>query len=108
MQVTPRGKCGLAALEVRGSENFFELSVLDGRVLGKQLGLLLLEVVEGAIVVLSQTVLGAEDVGALAGYLDEADFLAARPALIRVRLKGKTLIRLGLKRSEFVSRPNKI
>ena len=58
--------------------------------------------------VLSHAVLLAEDVCALAGHLDEADFLAARPALIGVRLKGKTLKPVELNRLALVSRPNKI
>jgi len=35
MRVTPRSKRGLATRRVEGSENFFELSVLDGWVLGE-------------------------------------------------------------------------
>jgi len=72
------------------SENFLELSVLDSRVLSEKFRLLLLEVVERAFVVLCHAVLRAEHVGTFAGHLQQADFLVARPALVRVRLKGKT------------------
>ena len=48
--------------------------------------MLLLEVVERAVVVLGHAVLCAEDVGALAGDLDQPHLLAAGPALARVRL----------------------
>ena len=46
----------------------------------------LLEVVKGAVVRLCVPVLRAVDVGALAGDLDEADLLAAQPALVQVGL----------------------
>ena len=61
--------------------------VLNYGVLLGELLLLLGQVVKGAAVGLGVPVLGAEDVGALAGVLDEADLLVALSALVRVRLQ---------------------
>ena len=56
---------------------------------GVQLGeplLILLEVVELAVVGLSMPMLGAENVRALAGHLEESNLLRALPALVQVGL----------------------
>lgn len=58
-----------------------------------QLLLLVREVVEGALVALSVTVLLAENEPALAGNLYEAHFLGALPAFVQVALN---IIWLGL------------
>ena len=52
---------------------------------------MLLKVVEGAVVVFSHAVLCAEDVSAFACHFQETYFLAAGPALVSVRLKGKLI-----------------
>ena len=68
------------------SEHFLHLLMLD---LGVELGearLLLCEVVEGAVVLLSVTMLGAVHKGALTGHLHKANLLIALPALVLVLL----------------------
>ena len=57
--------------------------------------LVLREVIESAVVRLRVTMLGAEDVGALAGHLDQADFLVALPAEIFLCLSEKKRIKFG-------------
>ena len=64
------------------SEHLLHLVVLDERVLLLDTLLISLEEVEGALVVLGQPVLHAEDKGALAGYFDGADLLSTFPALV--------------------------
>lgn len=56
--------------------------MLDERVLLLDTLLISLEEVEGALVVLGQPVLHAENKGALAGYFDGADLLSTFPALV--------------------------
>ena len=56
--------------------------MLDERVLLLDTLLISLEEVEGALVVLGQPVLHAEDKGALARYFDGADLLSTFPALV--------------------------
>ena len=57
--------------------------------------LVLREVIESAVVRLRVTMLGAEDVGAFAGHLDQADFFVALPAEILFRLSEKKRIKFG-------------
>lgn len=64
------------------SEHLLHLVVLDERVLLLDTLLISLEEVEGALVVLGQPVLHAEDKGALARYFDGADLLSTFPALV--------------------------
>ena len=56
--------------------------MLDERVLLLDALLIRLEEIEGALVVLRQSVLHAENKGALAGDFDGADFLSTFPALV--------------------------
>ena len=78
------------SLVVRGcSDPVGHLLVLDLRVQRRQALLVRLEEVISAVVCLNMTMLGAEDVGALAGYLDNAHFLGAVPALVLVGLSEK-------------------
>ena len=56
--------------------------MLDERVLLLDALLVRLEEVEGALVVLGQPVLHAENKGALAGDFDGADLLSTFPALV--------------------------
>ena len=62
-------------IPINQSNEFLHFFVGDLRVhLGKSLPVLR-EVIERAVVRLGVAMLGAEDVGALAGHLDQADFL---------------------------------
>ena len=92
-----------------GSENFLEFSVLNCRVLREEFRLLLLKVIERALVVLCEAVLGAEHVSTFTGHLKQTDFLAARPALVSVRLKGNHKLKpIQLNRHRFRLGRNKI
>lgn len=68
------------------SVNAFDLVLLDEWVLLCEFLLVLGEVVEAAVVELGLAMLGAEDVAALAGDLDNADFLCTVPALVSISL----------------------
>jgi len=68
------------------SEHFLHLAVFHSLVILGDALLIRAEVVEGAVVGLGVAALGAEDVAALAGDLDEADFLTALPTLVCVIL----------------------
>lgn len=68
------------------SEQLLHLVVLDVRVLLLNALLVGREVVERAVVRLRVAMLGAEDEGALALHLEDADLLAAFPALVLVLL----------------------
>ena len=61
--------------------------MLDLRVQLGEAGLVLRQVVVGAVVCLGVPVLRAVHVGALAGHLHESDLFAAQPALVQVRLR---------------------
>ena len=62
------------------------LVLLEQRVLLREFGLLLGEVVEGTVVALRVSVFGAEHIAALASQFDQTYFLLAIPALVGIRL----------------------
>lgn len=71
------------------SVNAFDLVLLNEWVFLCEFLLMLGEVVEAAVVELGLAMLGAEDVAALASDLDNANFLCAAPALVRISLCSK-------------------
>ena len=74
-------------MDSSSSEHLFHLIVGNCRVpLGNQL-LVSSEVIKLAVMGLSMTVLGAQNVRALARHLKHADLLAAFPALVRIFLR---------------------
>jgi len=74
------------------SEHLLHLLVGNGGVVLGDALLVLREVIIGALVGLSVTVLGAEDKTAFAGDFNHANFLATVPAFIRVLLDFRLLL----------------
>ena len=64
------------------------------RILLEQFLLVFLEVIKLAVVILSESVLGTENISAFASHFEQTDFLVAAPALVSVRLKKVSYLKL--------------